>query len=130
MLITFFCCCRNSHRRDATERIVGDGRLARTVDRVAGGTTKGVVVARQVEVVLPLVRAAADDVVGVEVGDDAYRGCFGQIADAVVGHRDHRRAVGVDGGRQVARRVIGVVRRDAARPCARHKPCVLCVLCG
>ena len=40
--------------------------MAGAVDRVAGGTTKGVVVARQIEVVLPLVRAMAVDVVSVE----------------------------------------------------------------
>ena len=56
------------------------------------------------EVVLPLVRAVADDVVSVEVGDDASGGGFGQVADAVIGHGDCR------GGT-----VVVITSRDIAR---------------
>ena len=120
MLITFFCCCRNSHRRDATERIVGDGRLAGAVDRVAGGTAEAVVIARQVEVVLPLVGAMTVEVVGVEVRDDAGGCRVDQIADAVVDHGDRRSEtiVVVFGACQLTRVIVGVVGDDAARPSA------------
>ena len=52
--------CRNGHRRDSTVGVVGDGRLADAVDRVARGAPEGVVVARQVEVILPFVGAVAN----------------------------------------------------------------------
>ena len=100
--------------------------MARTVDRVAGGTTKGVVVARQVEVVLPLVGAVANDVVGVEVRDDARRRRGGQVADAVVRHADGRgdTVVVIFGAREITGVVVGVVGDDATRPGAAREPAV------
>ena len=62
--------CR--HRRDATISVVGDGRLTLAVDGVAGTTAERIVVARQVEVVLPLVGAMTVDVIGVEVRHDTF----------------------------------------------------------
>ena len=51
---------RNGHRRNTTERIVGDGGLTGAVDGVAGGASERIVEAGQVEIVLPLVRAVAN----------------------------------------------------------------------
>jgi len=68
--------------------VVGDGGLAGAVDRVAGGAAECIVVARQVEVILPLVRTVADEVVGEEVRDNACRGRADEVADAVVRHCD------------------------------------------
>ena len=97
--------------------------MAGAVDRVAGGATEGVVVARQVEVVLPLVGAMAVDVVSVEVGNDAGGGGFGQVADAVIRHGDGRgdTIVVVFGARQIARVVVGVVGGDTPCPNAAGK---------
>jgi len=88
---------------------------------------EGVVIARQVEVVLPLVGAMALKIVGVEVGDDARRSCFGEVADAVIGHRNRRRRVGIGRRDELSRVVVGVVGRNAARPDATREFSVGCV---
>ena len=88
------------------------------VDRVASRTTEGVVVARQIEIVLPLVRAMAVEIVGVEVGDDARGRGIDEVADAVVRHGDGRgdTVVVIFGARQIARVVVRVVGCNATRP--------------
>ena len=92
--------------------------MAGAVDRVAGGTTEGVVIARQVEVVLPLVGAMAVDVVSVEVRHDTCGCRVDEVANAVVGHGDGRgdTVVVIFGARQIARVVVRVVGCNATRP--------------
>ena len=92
--------------------------MADAVDGVARGAAEGVVIARQVEVILPFVGAVADDVVSVEVRDDARRSCFGQVANAVVGYGDCRGRVGVGRQDELPGVVVGVVGYDTARPSA------------
>ena len=88
-----FFCGGDLHCRDSAKGVIANDRLTGAVDGVAGVAAEGVVVARQVEVVLPLVGAVAVDIVGVEVRDD-IGGCrFGHVADAVVRHRDCRSGV-------------------------------------
>ena len=86
------------------------------VDGVARGASEGVVIARQVEVVLPLVGAVADEVVGVEIRDNASGSCVNEVSNAVVRHGDGRGRVGVFGAREITRVVVGVVGDDTSRP--------------
>ena len=111
--------CR--HRRDATISVVGDGRLTLAVDGVAGTTAECIVIARQVEVILPLVGTMTIKVVGVEVRHDTFGRGFGQVADAVVGHRDCRGRVGVGCRDELPSIVVRVVGDDAAGPGAAGK---------
>ena len=118
-----FFCCGDMHRGNTADRIVGDGGLTGAVDRVAGGTTKGVVVARQVEAILPFVRAKALKIIGVEVRDDARRSCFGEVSDTVVRHADGRgyTVVVIFSAREITGVVVGVIGCDAARPNAARQ---------
>lgn len=88
------------------------------VDRVAGRTAEGVVETSQMEVVLPLVRAMAVDVVSVEVRHDTCGCRVDEVANAVVGHGDRRghTVVVIFGARQITGVVVGVVGCDATRP--------------
>ena len=90
------------------------------VDRVAGGAAEGVVVARKIEVVLPLVGAMAVEIVGVDVRDDAGGRGIDEVTDAVVRHCDGRghAIVIIFGAREITGVIIGVVGDDAARPSA------------
>ena len=90
--------------------------MAGAVDRVAGGTAEAVVIARQIEVVLPLVGAMALKIIGVEVGDNASGSCVNEVSNAVVGHGDRRGRVGVGRRDELSRVVVRVVGCDAARP--------------
>jgi len=90
--------------------------LAGAVDRVTGETTKGVVVARQVEVVLPLVGAMALKIIGVEIRDNASGSCVNEVSNAVVRHGDGRGIVGVGCRDELPGVVVGVVGYDTARP--------------
>ena len=90
--------------------------MAGAVDRVARGAADGVVVARQVEVVLPLVGAMAVDVVSVEVRHDTCGCRVDEVANAVVGHGDGRGRVGVGRRDELSRVIIGIVGDDAACP--------------
>ena len=65
---------------------------------------------------MPLVRAVADDVVGVEVGDDAGGCRVDQIANAVVRHGDRRGIVRVGCRDELSRVVVGIVGDDTSRP--------------
>lgn len=91
---TFFC-GGDLHCRDAAASVIANDRLTIAVDGVAGVAAEGVVVARQVEVVLPLVGAVAVDVIGVEISHNTRRRRFGHVADAVVRHRDCRGGIRV-----------------------------------
>ena len=94
--------------------------MAGAVDCVAGGTAEGVVIARQIEVVLPLVRAVALKIIGVEVRDDAGGRGIDEVTDAVVRHCDGRghAIVVIFGAREITGVILGVVGDDAARPSA------------
>ena len=86
------------------------------VDGVARGTTEGVVIARQVEVVLPLVRAMALKIIGVEIRHDTGGCRIDEIADAVIGHGYGRGVVGVGRRDELPRVIVSVVGCDATRP--------------
>ena len=94
------------------------------MEGIACRAAEGVVAAGDLDAVLDFVCAEPGDVVGVEVGAHHGGDCRDEVANAVVGHRDCRRAVGVDGVRERAGTVVGICSHDAARPGARREPAV------